>query len=105
MTLVESGLLLAQILERFETDRSWSEEILARSLASPRAKVRELLETLHSYSWPFAVTDDGRWTMLPPHGLRRTAALLYRLRRGSAVSKAIAGLLTEEMNLHYARSA
>lgn len=63
VTLVESGLLLAQILERFETDRSWSEEMLARSLASPRAKVRELLETLHSYGWPFAVTDDGRWTL------------------------------------------
>ncbi|MFO0726473.1 MAG: tyrosine-type recombinase/integrase [Myxococcota bacterium] len=39
---------------------------------------------------------------LTPHGLRRTAALLYRLRRGSAVSKAIAGHLTEEMHLHYA---
>ncbi|MFO0726516.1 MAG: site-specific integrase [Myxococcota bacterium] len=39
---------------------------------------------------------------LTPHGLRRTAALLYRLRSGSAVSKAIAGHLTEEMHLHYA---
>ncbi len=39
---------------------------------------------------------------LTPHGLRRTAALLYRLRRGSAVSKAIAGHLTDDMHLHYA---
>lgn len=39
---------------------------------------------------------------LTPHGLRRTAALLYRRELGSAVSMAIAGHLTEEMHRHYA---
>lgn len=37
-----------------------------------------------------------------PHGLRRTSALLYRLRSGQAMSKAISGHLTDAMNAHYA---
>lgn len=98
--------LLPEVREALESHRRWFNTRQRESglIFPARTGKRASLAVLRK-AFVLLSKESGLKIRFTPHGLRRTAAVMYRRAAGSVVAKKILGHLTDAMHEHYSHVA